>query len=178
MIAQVLGNGVLLVDKPPGWSSTDVVRQLKLALRLDKAGHAGPLDVGATGLLIILLGACRPACLPARLPACPPARLGGLRGLLSRWAGLVARPCARRLEPSGGKRLTARGPSRAGAATRLSPQFEPLARTYTGTIRCALQLGWLGLAPARLLETLAAARTCIWLTRLLAAARPLLPGSA
>jgi hypothetical protein len=53
---QVLSNAVLLVDKPARWSSTDVVRQLKSALKYDKICFAAPLDTEATGLLIVLLG--------------------------------------------------------------------------------------------------------------------------
>jgi tRNA pseudouridine55 synthase len=53
---QVLANAVVLIDKPPRWSSTDVVRELKRTLRLQKVCHGGPLDSHATGLLIILMG--------------------------------------------------------------------------------------------------------------------------
>lgn len=53
---QILSNAVLLVDKPVRWSSADVVRQLKAALKLDKVCFGAPLDTEATGLLIILLG--------------------------------------------------------------------------------------------------------------------------
>jgi tRNA U55 pseudouridine synthase TruB len=49
---------VLLVDKPLRWSSADVTRQLKLALKVDKLGAGVPLDTEATGLLIVLLGEC------------------------------------------------------------------------------------------------------------------------
>jgi tRNA pseudouridine55 synthase len=52
----VLVNAVLLIDKPPRWSSTDVVRELKRLLRVQKVCHGGPLDAHATGLLIILMG--------------------------------------------------------------------------------------------------------------------------
>lgn len=56
MLLQVLSNAVLLVDKPARWSSTDVVRQLKSALKYDKICFGAPLDTEATGLLIVLLG--------------------------------------------------------------------------------------------------------------------------
>lgn len=55
-------NGILLVDKPKGWTSFDVVAKLRSAVRLStgqkrpKVGHAGTLDPLATGLMIILLG--------------------------------------------------------------------------------------------------------------------------
>lgn len=46
---------VLLVDKPAGWSSFDVIRKLKDAVGA-KIGHAGTLDPMATGLLILCTG--------------------------------------------------------------------------------------------------------------------------
>jgi tRNA pseudouridine55 synthase len=48
--------GVLLVDKPSGWTSFDVVNKIRRALRVRKAGHAGTLDPMATGLLIVCTG--------------------------------------------------------------------------------------------------------------------------
>jgi len=47
---------VLLVDKPLTWTSFDVVRKVKSALRIKKIGHAGTLDPLATGLLILCTG--------------------------------------------------------------------------------------------------------------------------
>ena len=47
---------VLLVDKPKGWSSFDVIRKLRPMLNVRKIGHAGTLDPMATGLLIMLVG--------------------------------------------------------------------------------------------------------------------------
>lgn len=58
---QVLSNAVLLVDKPTRWSSADVVRQLKSALKVDRVCFGAPLEMEATGLLIILLGELCPA---------------------------------------------------------------------------------------------------------------------
>ncbi len=48
--------GVLLVDKPRGLTSHDVVYRLRRKLQLKKIGHAGTLDPMATGLLIMLVG--------------------------------------------------------------------------------------------------------------------------
>lgn len=45
----------MLVDKPAGWTSQDVVAYLKKKHGWGKAGHAGTLDPMATGLLIILI---------------------------------------------------------------------------------------------------------------------------
>jgi tRNA pseudouridine55 synthase len=49
-------DGILLVDKPAGLTSHDVVEKTRRALGLDKAGHAGTLDPQATGLLVLGLG--------------------------------------------------------------------------------------------------------------------------
>ncbi len=48
--------GLLLVDKPAGVSSHDVVAIARRALHEKRIGHAGTLDPFATGLLILLLG--------------------------------------------------------------------------------------------------------------------------
>lgn len=47
---------LLLVDKPVGWTSFDVVNKLRYACKAKKVGHAGTLDPLATGLLIICTG--------------------------------------------------------------------------------------------------------------------------
>jgi tRNA pseudouridine55 synthase len=48
--------GVLLIDKPVGMTSHDVVAAVRRALGGVKTGHAGTLDPFATGLLLVLLG--------------------------------------------------------------------------------------------------------------------------
>ena len=48
--------GVLLVDKPIGMTSHDVVYRLRRKLQIQRIGHAGTLDPMATGLLIMLIG--------------------------------------------------------------------------------------------------------------------------
>lgn len=48
--------GVLLVDKPQGPTSHDVVARLRRALKTREVGHAGTLDPMATGLLVVLAG--------------------------------------------------------------------------------------------------------------------------
>jgi tRNA pseudouridine55 synthase len=47
---------VLLIDKPLGWTSFDVVNKIKRACKYHKIGHAGTLDPLATGLLILCTG--------------------------------------------------------------------------------------------------------------------------
>ena len=68
-------DGILLIDKPAGWTSFDVVAKIRAGIRADyrakgekptkkqlRVGHAGTLDPFATGLLVILKGdACKKA---------------------------------------------------------------------------------------------------------------------
>lgn len=48
--------GILLVDKPQGFTSHDVVAKCRKIFQIKKVGHAGTLDPMATGLLVILIG--------------------------------------------------------------------------------------------------------------------------
>lgn len=50
------GSGLLLVDKPVGVTSHDVVARVRRALRTRRVGHAGTLDPFATGLLVCAVG--------------------------------------------------------------------------------------------------------------------------
>lgn len=47
---------LLLINKPVGWTSFDVVNKLRYKLKIKKIGHAGTLDPLATGLLILCTG--------------------------------------------------------------------------------------------------------------------------
>lgn len=49
-------DGALLIDKPPGPTSHDVVDAIRRQFRIKKVGHCGTLDPNASGLLIIVLG--------------------------------------------------------------------------------------------------------------------------
>ena len=49
-------DGVLLVDKPIGPTSHDVVHRIRRTFHIPKVGHGGTLDPMASGLLIVLLG--------------------------------------------------------------------------------------------------------------------------
>ncbi len=48
--------GILLVDKPQGITSHDVVSKMRRIFHMKKVGHAGTLDPMATGVLVILIG--------------------------------------------------------------------------------------------------------------------------
>ncbi len=50
-------NGWLIIDKPPGLTSTDVVNRVRRGFNAQKAGHGGTLDPLATGVLPIAFGA-------------------------------------------------------------------------------------------------------------------------
>lgn len=49
-------NGILLVDKPAGWTSFDVLAKLRGVLGTRKLGHSGTLDPMATGVLAVFVG--------------------------------------------------------------------------------------------------------------------------
>src|SRR5271154_2935697 len=49
-------DGAILVDKPAGPTSHDVVDAIRRRFQIEKVGHCGTLDPNATGLLIIVLG--------------------------------------------------------------------------------------------------------------------------
>jgi tRNA pseudouridine55 synthase len=51
-------DGIIVVDKPKGWTSFDVVARVRSLTKIKRVGHAGTLDPMATGVLVILLGAC------------------------------------------------------------------------------------------------------------------------
>ena len=49
-------NGILIVDKPAGWTSHDVVAKLRGVLKTKRIGHGGTLDPMATGVLPVFVG--------------------------------------------------------------------------------------------------------------------------
>ncbi|MCS6770754.1 MAG: tRNA pseudouridine(55) synthase TruB [Kiritimatiellae bacterium] len=49
-------DGLLLVDKPAGPTSHDIVDAVRRLFHFRKVGHGGTLDPGATGLLVLLIG--------------------------------------------------------------------------------------------------------------------------
>ena len=52
-------HGFLLLDKPAGLTSHDVVARVRYHLNTRKVGHAGTLDPAATGLLLLGVGYAR-----------------------------------------------------------------------------------------------------------------------
>ena len=55
-MAGTRADGVLLLDKPAGYSSTQALARAKRFLQARKAGHTGTLDPFATGLLPVVFG--------------------------------------------------------------------------------------------------------------------------
>jgi tRNA pseudouridine55 synthase len=49
-------DGALIIDKPVGWTSHDVVARVRHLLQERRVGHTGTLDPFATGLLVLLIG--------------------------------------------------------------------------------------------------------------------------
>ena len=49
-------DGILIVDKPAGWTSMDVCAKIRGILREKRVGHAGTLDPMATGVLPVFVG--------------------------------------------------------------------------------------------------------------------------
>lgn len=49
-------NGILIIDKPAGWTSMDVCAKLRGILREKRVGHGGTLDPMATGVLPVFVG--------------------------------------------------------------------------------------------------------------------------
>ena len=49
-------NGIVIIDKPQGWTSQDVVSKLRGVLHTKRIGHGGTLDPMATGVLPVFVG--------------------------------------------------------------------------------------------------------------------------
>ena len=49
-------NGIIIINKPGGMTSHDVVNCVRRRLRMRRVGHAGTLDPMATGVLVVLVG--------------------------------------------------------------------------------------------------------------------------
>jgi tRNA pseudouridine55 synthase len=56
MESSAVPSGLLLIDKPAGITSFDIIRKLRQATGVRKIGHAGTLDPAATGLMLMLFG--------------------------------------------------------------------------------------------------------------------------
>ena len=54
-------NGIIIIDKPAGWTSMDVCAKIRGILREKRVGHAGTLDPMATGVLPVFVGSATKA---------------------------------------------------------------------------------------------------------------------
>lgn len=57
-----VNDGILVIDKPAGYTSRDIVNLVSKKLKIKKAGHTGTLDPMATGVLVICLGKATKLC--------------------------------------------------------------------------------------------------------------------
>ena len=51
-----MASGIIVIDKPAGWTSMDVCAKLRRVFREKRVGHAGTLDPMATGILPVFVG--------------------------------------------------------------------------------------------------------------------------
>jgi len=89
-------DGMLLIDKPAGPTSHDVVSLVRRATGQSRIGHTGTLDPPATGLLILVLGAA--TRLATYLPSAPKRYEGSFRLGVSTLSDDLAEPVAARHE--------------------------------------------------------------------------------
>lgn len=91
--------GVLVIDKPRGWTSHDVVAKMRRLLKQQRIGHAGTLDPSATGVLVLCLG--RAARLSAYLAAADKEYLGQMRlGLATDTYDAEGKPITEHVKPA------------------------------------------------------------------------------
>ena len=55
-------NGIIVIDKEPGYTSFDVVAKMRGICRQKKVGHTGTLDPDATGVLPVCVGNATKVC--------------------------------------------------------------------------------------------------------------------
>jgi tRNA pseudouridine55 synthase len=55
-VPEVAPDGLLVIDKPAGRTSHDVVQRVRKLLGTRRVGHGGTLDPDATGVLLVALG--------------------------------------------------------------------------------------------------------------------------
>lgn len=56
ILQEDFSDAILMVHKPSGWTSFDVVKKLRCALNIKKIGHAGTLDPDTWPLLLLCTG--------------------------------------------------------------------------------------------------------------------------
>ena len=115
-------NGILVVDKPQGFTSFDVVAKLRGICKMKKIGHGGTLDPMATGVLPVFLGtATRAMDLQPRQDKCYEAAL--LLGLQTDTGDITGEVLRRAPVTVGEKELLAVLPRFLGAQSQLPPMY-------------------------------------------------------
>ena len=118
--------GIMIVDKPAGWTSFDVIAKLRGVLGTRKLGHSGTLDPMATGVLPVFFGGASKAVRSAAgshqdIPGCAAAgQPHRYRGHHRHSAGKP--PCHRRGAAAAGGPAPVHRPADAGAAHVLGGQ--------------------------------------------------------
>ena len=70
-------DGILIIDKPGGITSHDVVQRVRKLLKTSKVGHLGTLDPMATGVLLLCIG--KATRIGRFLPSSPKEYVGEIR---------------------------------------------------------------------------------------------------
>lgn len=123
MTAGIKPQGVLLIDKPSGMTSHDVVDRVRKVARERRVGHAGTLDPMATGLLIVCVGAAtRIAGFLSGLPKeySGLIKLGAISSTYDAEGSIMAQPCAL---PPDARRIVPAMRAQVGVRTQLPPPY-------------------------------------------------------
>ncbi len=118
-------NGILLIDKPAGWTSSDVVAKLRGVLHEKRIGHSGTLDPMATGLLVLFVGRATRAVEFAE--SHDKRYLAGLRlGLATDTQDVTGRPIGGEPRPVSREELEAVLPRFRGEIAQIPPMYSAI----------------------------------------------------
>jgi tRNA pseudouridine55 synthase len=120
-------DGVMLLDKPAGWGSTDALNRVKRLLGARKAGHGGTLDPMATGLLPLAFGLATRFSHES-LEADKHYRATLLLGIVTDTADAEGRELQRRPVSASETELRAACAAHVGCLTQVPPMFSALKR--------------------------------------------------
>ena len=110
-------DGILIIDKPGGITSHDVVQRVRKLLKTSKVGHLGTLDPMATGVLLLCIG--KATRIGRFLPSSPKEYVGEIR------FGFATTTYDREGEPTGPEQALTHGRAEIQAAmSRLTGAFD------------------------------------------------------
>jgi len=121
-------DGIVLLDKPPGLSSTRALQRVRRLLCAAKAGHAGTLDPMATGMLPLCFGQATKACgqlLGSRKAYRATVQLGAATDTGDAEGQVIAEAAVPPLDTAGVARVLL---SLSGARTQVPPMYSALKR--------------------------------------------------